>query len=103
MPSDGLLLRPSSGELTVQIEGPLGTMRPSERTSGPLKAQLSTGPAPFALEVSDAGGGSYRVATAVQVSGEYRITFTLNGLPVAGSPITLIAPRATGRRLLLPS
>jgi hypothetical protein len=71
--------------------------RPSERTNGPLKAQLSTGPAPVALEVSDAGGGSYRVATAVQVSGEYRITFTLNGLPVAGSPITLIAPRATGR------
>ena len=58
-----------------------------------LRAQLSTGPAPVALEVYDNHDGSYRVATAVQVSGEYKIAFYLNGLPVAGSPITLVAPR----------
>ena len=60
-----------------------------------LRAQLSTGPAPVALEVYDNGGGSYRVNTAVQVSGEYRIAFSFNGLPVAGSPITLLAPRGS--------
>lgn len=71
--------------------------RQAARGGEALKAQLSSGPAPVALEVFDTGGGAYRVATAVQVSGEYRIAFSLNGLPVAGSPITLIAPRATSR------
>ena len=63
-----------------------------------LRAALSSGPAPVALEVYDNGDGSYRVATAVQVSGEYRIAFLLNGLQVAGSPITLIAPRGNNER-----
>ena len=63
-----------------------------------LRAQLSSGPAPVALEVYDNGDGSYRVATAVQVSGEYKIAFYVNGLPVAGSPILLVAPRTTPGR-----
>ena len=32
-----------------------------------LRAQLSSGPAPVALEVFDHGDGSYRVASVVQV------------------------------------
>ena len=61
-----------------------------------VRAQLSSGPAPVALEVYDNGDGSYRVATAVQVSGEYKIAL-VNGLPVAGSPVSLVAPRGEPR------
>ena len=66
-------------------------------SSESLRAQLSSGPAPVAMEVSRDGPGAYRVSTVVQVSGEYRITFSLNGLQVAGSPISLIAARQNSR------
>ena len=51
-----------------------------------LRAQLSSGPAPVALEVFDNGDGSYRVATAVQVSGDYKIVSTSTASPSPGHP-----------------
>lgn len=63
-----------------------------------LRAQLKTGPAPVSLDVHDNGNGSYRVATAVHVCGEYKIVFHVNGLPIAGSPIMLVAQRTLPAR-----
>ena len=76
--------------------------RQREKGGELARVQLSTGPGPIALEVADAGGGCYRIKFAVQVSGEYRAMVSIDGRPVAGSPITLIAPRGESPRAARP-
>ncbi|KAL1518932.1 hypothetical protein AB1Y20_003204 [Prymnesium parvum] len=59
---------------------------------------LSSGPGPLALDITDLSNGTYRIAFSVQVSGEYRAVITVDGRPVSGSPISLVAPRGESPR-----
>jgi hypothetical protein len=73
-------LRPSSGELTVQIEGPLGTMRLPATPA--FDSELpSDEPQPVGL---------FTVSDELLIAGRYKLSAALLGEEIVGSPIEIV-------------